>query len=145
MEPGECFKYVVWDTMNCIGACKARVDQILTEAASDSLTHSTSPLANSVNIDSTLLSEPSWVDDPMLEKYAQTALDSNNLAINALNFASDRVCDVLDLLPPSDLSEDLRVLHDGLLDAYPDYRAFVATKPCIDICFSLARDVSFAF
>ena len=70
----------------------------------------------------------SWVDDPELEIYAQTALDTKMLVIESLNFTSDRVYDVIDSMPPSDTTEDLRTLHEDLLSMYPDYHAFEAPR-----------------
>jgi len=122
--PDECFKYVLWDTMNCISACNARVDQVLTDATCVLPIHLTYLVDDCCKIASKSVLESSWIDDPALEQYAQAALDSKLLAIDALNFASDQVCELLDSMPLSDQAEDLATLHQELLEAYPDYSAF---------------------
>ena len=102
------------ESLNAVSRCHLKVSSVLSEPLE---LPAASPTNESTQDEHELLGDHSptcWIDDPGLEHYAQTALDTKMLVIGSINFATYRICDVLDTALQSDISEELRELHDDL-------------------------------
>lgn len=125
-DTAETYKYVLMESLNVVNTCHVKVASLLAGPSDLSIG---SPTGESLNNEHEMLGDHSpfsWIDDPALETYARMALDTKMLVIESINFATDRICDIVDTLPPSDDSEELRELHEDLYALYPDYQIFMS-------------------
>ena len=119
------FSDIAMQTLNHICECRGIVEGILHDLPEESTSYESScPM--SLHQVVAPQSPTAWIDDASLESYAEHALRTKMLIVEARNFATDRIRNIFDEVPVSDLSEDVAALHGELYLLYPDYEMFKA-------------------